>query len=142
MFDGAPFGFEGEVRISFAGTGDRATMTLDDANGARAVFTLTRIAAQDENDKNAQNDKSDENAEKENAEKKNDRSEQEKAERLDLWKNQLPYPFGEHGLTSQPVAGKAIVKGATIWTLGEQGTLRDAPPADDVEDEAAADPTP
>jgi imidazolonepropionase-like amidohydrolase len=126
MFDGAPFGFEGEVRISFAGTGDRATMTLDDANGARAVFTLTRIAAQDENDKNAQNDKSDENAEKENAEKENDRSEQEKAERLDLWKDQLPYPFGEHGLTSQPVAGKAIVKGATIWTLGEQGTLRDA----------------
>jgi N-acetylglucosamine-6-phosphate deacetylase len=50
----------------------------------------------------------------------------EEADRATLWKDSLPFPFGEHGLVSRPAAGKVLVKGATIWTLGPEGTLRDA----------------
>jgi len=119
MFDGAPFGFDGEIRVSFAGTGDTATMTVDDATGARVTFTLTRVAPVPEQ---GEAKKDEPKAE----EKKDDAAEKEKAERGNLWKDRLPFPFGEHGLAMQPLAGKVMVKGATIWTLGAQGTLRDA----------------
>ena len=135
MFDGAPFGFDGEVRVSFAGTGDRATMTVDDATGARVTFTLTRMKPEEkapapqEADKRDPERKDPEKKEpetKEGDKKPDAAAEKEKAEKLDLWKDRLPYPFGEHGLLEQPLAGKVVVKGATIWTLAAQGTLRDA----------------
>ena len=130
MFDGAPFGFEGEIRVSFAGTGDRATMTADDATGMRVVFTLTRVkteekAAEQKKDEKQDGEKKD--GEKKDGEKKDGAAvDKEKAERANLWKDRLPFPFGEHGFIEQPVAGKVLVKGATIWTLASQGTLRDA----------------
>jgi N-acetylglucosamine-6-phosphate deacetylase len=42
IFDGTPFGLEGDIRIAIAGSGDRATMTAECADGARVSFTLTR----------------------------------------------------------------------------------------------------
>ena len=120
MFDGAPFGFDGEIRVSFAGTGDRATMTVDDATGARVTFTLTRVVA--EQKAVAQ----DTDGPKDGDKKPEGAGDKEKAERANLWQDRLPYPFGEHGLIEQPPAGKVLVKGATIWTLAAQGTLRDA----------------
>ncbi|MEY3142575.1 MAG: hypothetical protein RLY21_1068 [Planctomycetota bacterium] len=125
MFDGAPFGFDGEIRVSLVGTGDRAIMTVDDAAGARVTFTLTRVAPEQKADETKKADEKKDD-EKKDDEKKPDAAEKEKAERANLWKDLLPYPFGEHGLIGQPLAGKAVVKGATIWTLAAEGTLRDA----------------
>ncbi|MFN9125867.1 MAG: amidohydrolase family protein [bacterium] len=125
MFDGAPFGFDGEIRVSFAGTGDRATMTADDATGMRVVFTLTRVKTEEKAAEQKKDEKQD--GEKKDGEKKDGAAvDKEKAERANLWKDRLPFPFGEHGFIEQPVAGKVLVKGATIWTLASQGTLRDA----------------
>jgi N-acetylglucosamine-6-phosphate deacetylase len=126
MFDGAPFGFDGEIRVSFAGTGDRATMTADDATGARVTFTLTRVAPDPKKDEPKPEPKNDEKNDEKKEPKKDDAAEKEKAERANLWTDRLPFPFGEHGLVGQPLAGKVMVKGATIWTLAAQGTLRDA----------------
>jgi N-acetylglucosamine-6-phosphate deacetylase len=120
VLDGAPFGFEGEVRVSFAGTGDRATLTLDDASGTRATFTLTRMAPE------ATAEKDDDGKEDRKDAKKDEKTDADKAERANLWKDRLPFPFGEHGLVAQPIGGKTLVTRATIWTLGTQGTLRDA----------------
>ncbi len=44
IFDGKPFGLEGEIRVAIAGARDSATMTAECADGARVVFTLTRVA--------------------------------------------------------------------------------------------------
>ena len=48
-------------------------------------------------------------------------------ERENLWKDELPMPFGEYGrLPSQPaLTGTVLIKDATIWTLGAQGTMKD-----------------
>ncbi|MFN5497794.1 MAG: hypothetical protein ACK5C3_14625, partial [bacterium] len=117
MFDGAPFGFDGEIRVSFAGTGDRATMTADDATGMRVVFTLTRVkteekAAEQKKDEKQDGEKKDgekkdgekKDGEKKDGEKKDGAAvDKEKAERANLWKDRLPFPFGEHGFIEQPV---------------------------------------
>ena len=127
MLDGAPFGFDGEIRLSFAGAGDTATMTVDDATGTRVTFSLTRVAkdeAKDETKNEAKNEGAKEDGVKEDGAGKTNAKEE--ADRATLWKDSLPFPFGEHGLVSRPAAGKVLVKGATIWTLGPEGTLRDA----------------
>ena len=138
MLDGAPFGFEGEIRLSFAGAGDTATMTVDDATGTRATFRLTRVAAdavrngskeeaakeEAAKDEAAKDEGAKEEGAKEEGEGKPNAKEQ--TDRATLWKDPLPFPFGEHGLVARPTAGTVLVRGATIWTLGPEGTLRDA----------------
>lgn len=46
-------------------------------------------------------------------------------ERGTLWKDTLPFPFGEYGRSEKPLAGTVVIKDATIWTLGAQGTITD-----------------
>jgi N-acetylglucosamine-6-phosphate deacetylase len=146
MFDGAPFGFDGQVRISFAGAGDGATLTVEDGAGTRASFSMTRVAATDDSaakkDETTPQDAKPEDAKPEDAKPEDAKDEDakdedakdeplpaddaEKAARAALWQEALPFPFGEYGVLVRPTATKAIVKGATIWTLSDSGTLVDA----------------
>ncbi len=143
MLDGAPLGFEGQVRLSFAGAGDGATLTVEDASGARASFSMTRVAASDAKEENAEGAQQAEKADAKTDAKTDDEQidgaksddtkrddakpdDAEKAARAELWKEALPFPFGEYGVVARPLATKAIVKGATIWTLSDAGTLADA----------------
>ena len=116
LFDGVPFGFEGEVRVSLAGSGDGATMTVESADGTRVTFSLVRDAAVEKKP--------------EDAKKKDDSTEKKPDERSTLWKDVLPFPLGEYGRipndpTTAALTGTVLVKDATIWTLGAQGTLTD-----------------
>ena len=136
MFDGTPFGFDGQVRISFAGAGDVATLTVEDGTGTRASFSMTRVAATEEaaakKDETATQEAKPEEAKPEAAKDEAAKEEPapaddaENAARAALWQEPLPFPFGEYGVLVRPTATKAIVKGATIWTLSERGTLADA----------------
>ena len=47
IFEGTPFGLEGDIRIAIAGSGDRATMTAECADGTRVSFTLVRAKTDD-----------------------------------------------------------------------------------------------
>ncbi len=195
MFDGAPFGFEGEIRVSLAGTGATATMTIETATGARAAFALVRVvdevkkddtknddakngdAKQDDTKKNdaapaavdnqankpseppvntantanADAPVTDDNAtaapngdrpargqrggrgmrgqrggDNNAAGKTDEKTDAKKPdERETLWKDVLPFPFGEYGRTEKPLAGTVVVKDATVWTLGTQGIIKD-----------------
>jgi N-acetylglucosamine-6-phosphate deacetylase len=40
-----------------------------------------------------------------------------------LWKDALPFPLGEYGLTARPLGGTVLFRNATIWTQGPAGTL-------------------
>jgi imidazolonepropionase-like amidohydrolase len=107
IFDGTPFGLEGDIRIAIAGSGDRATMTAECADGARFSFTLTRAKPDAPKSDDAKPDDA----------KPDDRE--------NLWKDTLPVPFGEFGRTSRPLAGTVLFRNATIWTLGPAGTVPD-----------------
>ncbi|MEY4116917.1 MAG: hypothetical protein RLZZ116_245 [Planctomycetota bacterium] len=170
IFDGKPFGLDGEIRVSIAGTGDSATMIADGADGSRTVFTLARVkeekkpeaagasdkpadeakpadAAKNEATKNeaTKNEATREDATKEDAapaegerprrgrrggdgggaggERRADDAKPN--DRENLWKDVLPYPLGEYGRSEKPLGGTVVIKDATIWTLGAQGTIKD-----------------
>ncbi|MEY3021795.1 MAG: hypothetical protein RIS86_993 [Planctomycetota bacterium] len=150
MVDGAPLGLEGEVRFSIAGSGDRATMTVEAADGTRHAFALARAAdasappsatedgdASDDEakDDEAKSDASVDGKDGDDAPKAGDdgrngregRRGRGKGDdddgRKDLWKERLPVPFGEYGRTEPPLSGTILVKDATIWTLGSLGTI-------------------
>ena len=179
IFDGAPFGLEGEIRIAIAGTGETATMIAESADGSRVAFTLTRVAPEVKKDEpkkddtkkdEAKNDEAKpEDAKKEdpklfaenNDGKKADeakpasdqpadgerpqrgrrggrgggpggpngpggpRGDKKPDDRENLWKDTLPFPFGEYGRTEKPLSGTVVIKDATIWTLGAQGIMTD-----------------
>ncbi|MFZ4750226.1 MAG: amidohydrolase family protein [Phycisphaerales bacterium] len=107
IFDGTPFGLEGDIRIAIAGSGDRATMTAECADGTRVSFTLTRAKPDAPKSDDAKPDDA----------KTDDRE--------NLWKDTLPVPFGEFGRTNRPLAGTVLFRNATIWTLGPAGTVPD-----------------
>ena len=148
IFDGKPFGLDGEIRVSLAGTGDAVTMIADSADGTRTVFTLTRVKEEKKADeakpadaKAADNKPADEakpaDAPKDDAapsEGERPRrgrraggpgADRKPDDRENLWKDVLPYPLGEYGRTEKPLSGAVVIKDATIWTLGAQGTLKD-----------------
>ena len=197
MFDGAPFGFEGEIRVSLAGTGATATMTIETATGARAAFALVRVveeAKKDDTKTDAKTDAKNDDVKKDDAApaavivdannpsepttqdtktsdaavtddnatpspnadrpardqrggrgmrgqrggdgnapskigeagKNGEASDEKKPdERETLWKDVLPFPFGEYGRIEKPLAGTVVVKDATVWTLGAQGIIKD-----------------
>jgi N-acetylglucosamine-6-phosphate deacetylase len=49
-----------------------------------------------------------------------------KDDKSNLWKDVLPFPLGEFGLTAQPFSGTVLFRNATIWTQGPAGTLQTA----------------
>ena len=144
MLDGKPLGLEGEVRFSIAGSGDRATMTVETASGARHAFALVRAeiaadeAVKEEDRKNSEPTTEGEDAKADASGARRGRGARgegaddgkagakdggEDDDRANLWKDPLPFPFGEYGRTAPPVSGTVLVKDATIWTLGAQGTI-------------------
>ncbi len=148
LFDGEPFGFEGEVRVSLAGGGDRATLTVESVAGTRVSFTLTRVAKEEGKTDDAKNDATKADEAKPDADKPADakpatteggrrgrggNTEKKPDERETLWKDALPFPLGEYGRTANDandattaaLTGTVLIKDATIWTLGAQGTLTD-----------------
>ena len=121
IVDGAPFGLEGDVRLSIAGAGDGATMVIETAEGARFSFSLSRVAADAKPaDEATKKDDAKEGSKEEKKDEKKD------AERETLWQNALPFPFGEYGRTTRAPSGTVLIRNATIWTLGPKGTLKDA----------------
>ncbi|MFM7053038.1 MAG: amidohydrolase family protein [Planctomycetota bacterium] len=153
VFEGAPFGFDGDVRVAIAGARDGATMVVEDATGLRASFTLTRRIEAAKDDKNTQGDakqaeknegdtqpaapKSDD-PQANDAKPADGAAAQPKADaaatpdakkpddRATLWQQPLGFPLGEYGRASRPAGGTVLIKNATIWTLGAQGTMKDA----------------
>ena len=123
IFDGRPFGFDGEIRASIAGAGDRATMLIESADGTRTSFTLTRIALDDAKDEKKDDAKKEEKKDEKKDEKKEENGSEKAEGRESLWRDQLPFPFGEFGRMEPPSSGTVVVKDATVWTLGTQGTL-------------------
>ncbi len=152
MIDGVPFGLEGELRIAIASVGDRATLTAENAAGARFTFSLRRMAPEATKEQEApkepktdgkadgkdaaKKDEGTKNEELKNEELKSEelKSEAKKAEatktetkkddQSTLWKDVLPFPLGEYGLTSQPFGGTVLFRNATIWTQGPAGTIQ------------------
>ena len=151
IFDGAPFGLVGEIRVAIAGAGDRATMTAESADGTRAHFTLTRLAPDpakdaekgtakpsDTESDNAQPADTADTTDRPRRGRRGDRgntagsqdaaadpaaTDKKPDDRAELWKDALPFPLGEYGRSTQPVGGTVLFRNATIWTLGTQGTL-------------------
>jgi len=137
VFDGKPFGLEGEIRVAIAGAGDRATMTAETADGARVSYSLARRAETKQEAPKGDESKADESkadpAKPADAAPEGERprrgrrggggGDAKPEDRSNLWKDELPTPFGEYGRTSRPMAGTVLFRNATIWTLGAQGTL-------------------
>ena len=142
IIDGAPFGCEGDLRVGIAGVGDSAQMIADAADGTRFVFTLRRIAAE-ENAAKPDNAKPD-NAKPDDAKPQDatpgdakvgstgtadraggagERKRTSAEDKSNLWKDPLPYPLGEYGLLEKPFGGTVLFRNATIWTQGPAGTL-------------------
>jgi len=140
IFDGKPFGLDGEIRVSIAGTGDSATMIADVADGSRTVFTLARVKDETKADEKKpdveaagekpadanKDDAAPADGERPRRGRRGEKNSEEKPnDRENLWKDVLPYPLGEYGRSEKPIGGTVVIKDATIWTLGAQGTIKD-----------------
>ncbi|MFM1822576.1 MAG: hypothetical protein RI967_842 [Planctomycetota bacterium] len=158
MIDGKALGLEGEIRFSIAGSGERATMTVETTAGERHAFALARAKPADDGvakERDPKTEPTQEEGAKANADAttdgsapsgedasggrrgrgrgargeggKDDAKDGKGADsdddRTNLWKDRLPFPFGEYGRTTPPLSGTVLVKDATIWTLGAQGTI-------------------
>ena len=139
IFDGAPFGLDGEIRVAIAGAGDRATLTAESTDGTRTHFTLTRVkedaaktgeqkgeTKQDEAPRDAAGAAGDSaGAESPRRGRRGgaEQGERKPDDRGELWKETLPFPLGEYGVAARPAGGTVLLRNATIWTLGPQGTL-------------------
>ena len=144
LFDGAPFGFEGEVRVAIAGAGAGATMVVEDARGVRVAFALARKA--EEKDAGAKNGDETKDGEKKPApdagavapdseksapqeaasEQAGEKKDEPAADdRGTLWQQPLPFPLGEYGRVAKPMGGTVLFRDATIWTLGPKGVIKE-----------------
>jgi N-acetylglucosamine-6-phosphate deacetylase len=140
IIDGAPFGCEGELRVGIAGVGDSAQMIADTTDGTRFLFTLRRVAAEENAAKpddakpqaatagDAKGDaKADSTGPADRAGRGGNAGGERKRtpteDKSNLWKDALPYPLGEYGLLEKPFGGTVLFRNATIWTQGAAGTL-------------------